>query len=438
MTSRPPRLPFFYGWIVVAVAFVTMGIGVNARTAFSLLFPPILDEFGWERGVTAGAFAFGFVVSMAFTPLLGKMMARWGARVVMPFGVVLLCIGLALGTQIRQPWHLYLTLGLLVAAGTVIAGYTGHSLFLPNWFIRRRGTAIGIAFSGVGVGSIVLLPWLQSIIVSRGWRAACWTLVVVLLVLLVPLNFALQRTRPEDMGLVPDGDEAAARLAATGAHADNVVDRAWASVDWTLGRAMRTARFWWVAVSFFSALFVWYAIQVHQTKYLIDIGYDPTLAAWALGLVGLLGITSQIGLGYLSDRIGREWIWSVSCAGFVLCYALLLVMPSRPTAALLYAMIAAQGFLGYGMGSVYAAVPAELFQGRHYATVFSMLSVASGLGSGLGPWVAGALYDRTGSYAAAFWLMIAVSLLSMLAMWLAAPRKVRVVAGRVRRSGRPG
>ena len=433
VTSRSRRLPFFYGWIVVAVAFVTMAIGVNARTAFSLLFPPILAEFGWERGVTAGAFAFGFVVSMAFTPLLGKMMDAWGARFVVPVGVLLLCVGLGLGTLVRQPWHLYMTLGLLVAGGTVVAGYTGHSLFLPNWFVRRRGTAIGITFSGVGIGSIVMLPWLQSVIVSAGWRAACWSLVVLLLVVCVPLNLALQRTRPEDIGLVPDGDEAAARKAATGAHADNVLDREWASVDWTLRRAMRTTRFWWLALGFFSSLFVWYAIQVHQTKYLIDIGYDPTVAAFALGLVGLLGVVSQIGLGVLSDRIGREWIWSISSLGFIVSCVLLLVMAYHPTPAVLYAMVTSQGLVGYGMSAIYAAIPAELFQGKHYGSVFSVLSVASGLGSGLGPWMAGAVYDHTGSYAPAFVLLIAVTVVSMVSIWLAAPRKVRAVAGRVRR-----
>jgi MFS family permease len=433
VTSRSRPLPFFYGWIVVAVSFVTMAVGVNARTAFSLFFPEILTEFGWERGLTAGAFAFGFVVSMTFTPLLGKMMDAWGVRVVMPFGVVLLCLGLGLGTLIRQPWHLYMTLGLLVAGGTVIAGYTGHSLFLTNWFIQRRGAALGLAFSGVGIGSIVMLPWLQSVIASAGWRAACWSLVVLLLVVCVPLNLALQRTRPEDIGLVPDGDEAAARKAATGAHADNVVDRDWASVDWTLARAVRRARFWWVALGFFSSLFVWYAIQVHQTKYLIDIGYDPAVAAFALGLVGLLGVVSQIGLGVLSDRIGREWIWSLSSLGFIAACVLFLLMPYRPTPALLYAMVASQGLVGYGMAATYAAIPAELFQGKQYGSIFSVLSVASGLGSGLGPWVAGAVYDRTGSYAPTFYLLIAVTLVSMAAIWLAAPRKVRVVAGRVRR-----
>src|SRR5207244_3587821 len=100
------RLPFYYGWVVVAVAFVTMAIGINARTAFSLFFPPILDEFGWERGVTAAAFSLGFVVSMAFGPWLGRAMDRWGPQRAIPVGVLLLSAGLALGPFTRQPWHL--------------------------------------------------------------------------------------------------------------------------------------------------------------------------------------------------------------------------------------------------------------------------------------------------------------------------------------------
>src|SRR5437762_2951567 len=159
------RLPFFYGWVIVAVTFVTMGVGVNARTAFSLLFPPILDEFGWERGVTAAAFSLGFIVSMAFTPLLGRVMDRWGPHRVMPVSVLTVSVGLVLATFVRRPWHLYVTQGLLVGAGSICAGYTGHAFFLPNWFVRRRGIAMGIAVSGVGVGSIVLFPWLQTLIV---------------------------------------------------------------------------------------------------------------------------------------------------------------------------------------------------------------------------------------------------------------------------------
>jgi len=423
------RLPVFYGWIAVAVAFVTMGLGVNARTAFSLLFPPILDEFGWERGLTAGAFSVGFLVATVFTPWMGAVMDRRGPRFVIGAGALAVGAGLALAPLVRAPWHLYLTLGVLVSGGTLACGYTSHALFLPNWFVRKRGLAIGIAFSGVGVGSILMLPWIQTVIVRSGWRAACYATAAIVLLTLVPLNL-LQRRRPEDLGLRPDGD-AAPLGSATRIHPANVVDPAWASIEWTLARAARTARFWWIVVGFLGGLFAWYAVQVHQTKYLIEIGFAPAQAAWALGLVGFAGIAGQIALGHLSDRIGREWVWTLSCGGFVLCYVALLALPTRPTPVLLYVMVGAQGLLGYGLASVYGAIPAEIFQGPHYGKVFGTLSLASSTGAALGPWVAGALYDRTGNYVAAFSVAIAASVISAAAMWLASPRKVRAVAGRV-------
>src|SRR5437667_5255329 len=111
-----------------------MAVGVNARTAFSLLFPPILDEFGWERGVTAGAFSFGFLVSAFLSPSLGRLMDRRGPRVVMELGTGLMTIGLLLAPLVREPWHLYATLGVLVVGGSVCMGYSVQALFLPNWF----------------------------------------------------------------------------------------------------------------------------------------------------------------------------------------------------------------------------------------------------------------------------------------------------------------
>jgi len=422
-------LPFFYGWLIVAVVFITMGVAVNARTAFSLLFPPILDEFGWERGMTAGAFSFGFLVSAILSPALGRLMDRRGPRVVMEMGVGLMGAGLLLATLVRQPWHLYATLGVLVGGGSVCLGYTGQGLFLPNWFVRRRGLAISVAFSGVGVGSIVLLPWLQTLIGSMGWRTACWAMGGLVLALLAPLNLLLKR-RPEDLGLQPDGDRSP-HDGAGGGRAANVVDPAWAAVDWTLGRAVRTARFWWIALGYFSGLFAWYAVQVHQTKYLIEIGFSPTYAAWALGFVSLAGIPGQIALGHLSDRIGREWVWTVGALGFALCYVALLLLRHTPTPALLSLMVASQGMLGYGLTSVVGAIPAEIFQGRHYGTIFGTLMLASIAGGAAGPWVTGVLHDATGSYVLAFWIAIACSVVSAGAIWLAAPRKVRAVAGRV-------
>src|SRR3954466_11016988 len=164
------RLPFFYGWIIVIVTFITMAIGGKARTSFSLFFPPILYEFGWERGVTAGAFSFGFLVSGIVSPLIGRLMDRAGPRAVMELGVALMGGGLLLAPLTSQPWHLYVTIGVMVGAGSVCLGYSGQSLFLPNWFIRTRGLAIGIAFAGVGIGSVTLLPGAPHTIGGTGWR----------------------------------------------------------------------------------------------------------------------------------------------------------------------------------------------------------------------------------------------------------------------------
>ncbi|MGH8067912.1 MAG: MFS transporter [Candidatus Entotheonellia bacterium] len=405
-----------------------MGLGVNVRTAFSLLFPPILDEFGWERGMTAGAFSFGFLVSAVLSPFVGRLMDRRGPRVVIEMGVGLMAAGLLLAPLVRQPWHLYATLGVLVGGGANCLGYTGQSLFLPNWFVCRRGLAMSVAFSGVGVGSIIMLPWLQGLIERAGWRAACWTLGLLVLALLAPLNLLLQR-RPEDLGLEPDGDRSGTS-AAVGPTA-NVVDAAWIAVDWTLGRAMRTARFWWIAVGYLCGLFAWYAVQVHQTKYLVEIGFSSTHAAWALGFVSLAGIPGQIALGYVSDRIGREWVWTIGSLGFALCYLALLALRHGPTPTLLFLMVVSQGMLGYGLTSVIGAIPAEIFQGPHYGTIFGTLMLAAIVGGAAGPWVTGALHDATGSYTLAFWIAIGCCALSAGAIWRAGPRQVRAVAGRV-------
>jgi MFS family permease len=316
-----------------------MGIAVNARTAFSLLFPVILDEFGWSRAATAATFTTGLLASNLFTP-----------------------------------WQLHLTFGVLVAGASVLVSYMGHSLLLPNWFVRRRGLALGVAFSGVGVGSFLLLPWLETLIGRAGWRSACWALAALIAVVLVPLNAVVPRRRPEELGLAPDGGAGPARHpAAARGHGDGVVDAAWTAVEWTLGRAIRTGRFWWIFLGYFTGLFAWYAVQVHQTKYLLELGFSPRLAAYALGLVGLTGVVGQIAWGHVSDR-----------------------------------------------ASVFGAIPVELFQGARYGSIFAVLNLASNAGAGSGPWVAGWVHDRTGSYAPAFGLAIACAAVSVAAMWLAA------------------
>ncbi len=425
------RLPFFYGWLIVVVVFITMAFGVNARTAFSLLFPPILDEFQWDRGATAGAFSFGFMVSAVITPILGRIMDKSGPLLVMEAGVLMAAGGMLLAPLSTEPWHLYLTLGVLVGAGSVCTGYTGQSLFLPNWFARRRGLAVSMAFAGVGVGSIVLLPLMQRMIEATGWRSACFALGAVMLVLLVPLNLLVRR-HPRDLGLEPDGDAAQGQAVGGAAPARRVtvVDAQWAAVDWTLARAARTARFWWLGVAFFGGLWTWYAVQVHQTKYLIEIGFSTTQAAWALGWVSLAGVPGQIALGALSDRWGREIVWSVGCLGFCITYAMLLIMGTVPSMPLLMAMVLAQGALGYGLTSVMGAIPLEIFEGKHVGAIFGMLMLGGIAGGAVGPWFTGWTHDLTGSYATGFAVALGFAVLSIIAIWQASPGKVRAVAGR--------
>ena len=428
------RLPFYYGWVVIVVAFVTMAIGVNARTSFSLLFPAIVDEFGWDRGTIAAIFSIGFMVSTGLTPIIGMLMDRFGPRLTIPMGGVFVSIGMYTATLSSEIWHFYLSLGVLVVGGSIFMSYIGHTLFLPNWFERRRGLAVGLAFSGVGAGSMALFPWMQATIDSDGWRTACLVIAAVSLFVLVPLGFIFQRRHPHDLGLQPDGDDV---VPVDGSTADSrrkaraIVDHKWVETDWTLALAMRTSRFWLLMISFIGGLYVWYAVQVHQTRYLIDTGFTRDVAALALGLVSLGGVLGQIWIGQFSDRMGREWAWTLSGIGFLLTYAALYLLRLWPEPWLMYAMVLVQGALGYGLASVFGSVPADLFSGRRYGQIFGVLAAAAGGGAAAGPWLTGVMFDRSQSYDGAFGVAMVVALISIAAMWLAAPRKVRLVSGQI-------
>lgn len=432
--SSPADQPkFFYGWIVVAVAFVTMGAAISARTGFSILFPELIDEFGWNRGVTAGAFSLGFVASTAFVPLVGVMMDKWGPRVVLPFGGLLIAAGYFFAAFITGPIGLYLTFGILVVCGSMATSYIVHSMFLTNWFNRKRGLAIGLAFAGVGVGGIVFFPLMQWLIDNHGWRQSCLVTAAMLVILIVPLNAIFQRQFPEDMGLLPDGDAAEPSEAEEEKKAEaTIVDKEWAATEWTLRRALSTSRFWWLLAAFFCALFGWYGIQVHQTKYLIEVGFSEQFAAGILGLVGVFGIAGQILIGGLSDRIGREVSWTLALSGYVICFTVLIKLGSTPSTTLVYIMAAGQGLLGNGVAALFGPTLRDLFAGPRFATIVGIFGLGGNLGGGAGPWVLGISYDYTGSYESSFVICIVLALVSIACMWIASPRKVRLVAGRVR------
>jgi MFS family permease len=310
--------------------------------------------------------------------------------------------------------------------------FTAQSLFLPNWFVRRRGLAISIAFSGVGVGAILLLPWLQSIIVHNGWRASCWAMGLLVFGVLGPLNLFVWR-RPEDIGLLPDG---ASRVvgAAEKRDASNVVDPAWASIEWTLARAdphrplLVDCR----------RLFLWARRMVCRASAPDEVPHR----GWVHSARGSLGTWHRECrchswsdrprgvVGPDRPRIDREWVWTAGCAGFGVCYAALIALQHSPAKLLLYLMVISQGFLGYALASVMGAIVVEIFEGPHYGSIFGTFTVALIGGGAAGPWVAGVIHDATGSYRLAFILAIGCCIISAAAIWIAAPRKVRMVPSR--------
>jgi MFS family permease len=146
----------------------------------------------------------------------------------------------------------------------------------------------------------------------------------------------------------------------------------------------------------------------------------------------MASIPGQIVLGALSDRIGREIVWALSCAGFAICYAALLLLAAQPSQPLLWVMVLSQGLLGYAFTAIMGPAVAEIFEGPHFGAVFSLLMVSLIFGGALGPLVTGLLYDWTGNYRIAFVLGIVLSVVCAAALWLASPRKVRVVAGSLR------
>ena len=230
-----------------------------------------------------------------------------------------------------------------------------------------------------------------------------------LLVLFVvgPLNLLVRR-KPQDIGLLPDGGSHAADGTR---RPSNIVDPAWTSIDWTLARAMSTGRFWWIVLAYFCGLFAWYAVQVHQTKYLIEVGFSPLVAAWALGMVSVVAIPGQIGLGALSDRVGREWVWSAGCCGFAVCYA-----APGVRADVCHGANCRGDLRGTALRRHLRHDHGRIDRRRRRRTLDK-------------------IHDATGSYRLAFLLAVACCVISVVAIWIASPRRVRMVPGRIESIG---
>jgi MFS family permease len=326
-------------------------------------------------------------------------------------------LGLLVSTQVQTVWQLCLSWGLLVAQGFNLAGFAPHLAHVALWFQRRRGVASGLMLSGASIGGLLIVPSAQYLADRYGWRLAYTALGVLIMTCLVPLNALGQRHRPADLGLSPDGRPDPPVV-------PSIATASGPGTPWTLWRAMGTTRFWLIFI--LGGCLGWLSniTSVHQIAHMIGNGLPSMLAASVVGIVSLLRAASSAMGGGLSDRLGRETVFTtgaVACSAGLACLALL--DQSAPV-WLVYGYALALG-LGYGVyGSVYAASTADLFFGPSLGTILGALELAWGLGGFGGAWFGGDWYDRWGSYHGAFAITIGINLLGCVALWLAAPRRL--------------
>jgi MFS family permease len=416
---------FYYGWMIVGTGFVTLGAAFGVWYSFSVFILAIIDEFGWSRAAASSIFS-TFIFSQALMNLAtGHLQDRYGPRVVIPMGTVVLAAALALTSRSQNLWHFTIAYGILAGAGVSLIGFASHSAFMPKWFERKRGLALGITMSGIGFGMLFLIPLVERWISTFGWRTAYLFLAALILLLLGPLNLLLARRSPQALNLQPDGDAGEEEgPQPTPAMRLTVVDTAWAAESWTLQKALRTRRFWFLFLAFFCLAFADQGTLLHAISVMVNNGLARETAAYYFGILGLAGSAGKIVMGYLSDVYGRERTGTLGVAlAAAGIYCLMHAGGAPGILPLLFAL-----FFGLGYGAVAPLLPslcADIFLGNSFGLIFAFIAIGGGAGGAAGAYMAGLLRDVSGTYTTPLTVFIGFLLVACLLIWLAAPRKVR-------------
>jgi len=398
------RRPFFYGYVIVALCFFNMVLMRGILASFSVFNIALIESFRWSRAATGSiASVNGFVYS-ASSPLVGWGYDRFGPRILMPFGAFLIGCGLLLSGASSSLWQLYLSYGLLVGLGIGCIGFVSNTALLSHWFRRRRGTAMGAATMGLGVG-ILVVPVVQILITRYGWRTAMALLGIVVLATIVPLNAVFQRRRPEDVGQVPDGDWSAAEdAAAVATSAPEVATEAPAAAkapparDWTLAEAFCSFPFWSITLGHLGLGTGLALMYTHAVAHLVHVGLAKQLAANAFSLVGVARIPSTAIWGFVSDRLGRDRAYRLGTLFTLGGIGVLMALRSDAPAWWFVAFAVLYG-IGHSSGNpTFGATIADIFGGRNVGVILGWLEVPFGIGVALGSWFGGYAFDVAGSY----------------------------------------
>ena len=414
---------FYYGWIIVAVALVSMAFWLGIRASFSVYYVALLEDYTWSRSGSAGVQSMALITYTVLAPLVGGLIDRFGPRRVIVPGIVVLGLGLVLCSTIKTLGQFYLIYGVVMGAGITCIGIITYSAILAHWFDKKRGLASGIAVSGMGLGTFVLVPLSQSFISMWGWRIAFIMTGVVVLILLLPANGIFLRHKPEEVEQGVDGLNSSAPSKMSASRKENPQATA---TDWTVKKAAQTGRFWALIIFPFLAITGIYIVLVHNVKFLVDQGIEKMSAAFIFAMVGVISSIFRIFWGWLSDRIGREMTFTMGIMCACLGIGSLLMIESNGSRLFTYCFFIFFG-MGWGVSApMFMSVSADLFRGRIFGLIYGFVEAGIGLAGALGAWLAGYLFDRTQTYSGAFIVAIVVMLLSCVFVWLAAPRKYRI------------
>lgn len=420
-TNRRPR--FFYGWYIVGVAVLVNIAGTFAfSSTLSIFLKPITEELGVSRGAFSLIRTFEIGVAAMIVPLLGPWLDRHGGRGIIVLGVLMEGAGLLLSSLVQSFWQFVLVRCSLVIAGEALLGSLVINVTLAQWFVRKRGRAMGIANLGTGIAKLGIPLVAASLFVLIGWRGtwAVFGVIAPLLVVVPALIFV--RRRPEDMGLHPDGEPPGEGLAGSAAfgrkHGGSQHQSARDETTWSRSEALRLPAFWLLVITFGIASVGIAGLNLHIFSYVTDIGHSPLVAASFMSTIALTQLGSTLVWGVLADRLD---VRKVSCVQFLIQGAGLVLAISSGDIRFVYA-----GFFLYGTGLAGSFVLREViwanFFGRtSLGTVRGLSLFFSHLFAAAGAPFFGFLHDRTGSYDFSFTLFSCALFTSALLILLAKP-----------------
>lgn len=382
----------FYGWVVVIAFLVFTVIIYGTRYSFGVFFKPLESQFELTRAATSGVFSVYLLLCGVFSVLGGWALDRYGPRIVIiPMGL-LTGLSLLLTSQASSAWQLFITYSLLLAMGTG-AGYPIMMATISRWFDKKRGLAIGIASSGVGLGTLAMAPFATYLIINFDWRVAFIVMGAIAGLIITSLS-TLLRKDPAEMGLLPDGEKPGSDKIG---EQDNRADIQPPSLS--LFQAVRTADFWFLG----GIWFLWGAglhlVLTHIVPHATDVGISAIEAAGVLSLIGGMNILGRLIMGWASDRIGRK----TSAIICVLIDAGALIWLIWSKDLWMFYLFAAAFGLGYG-GLTPSLFPllGDIFGLRNLGVIMGVLDIGWAIGSAIGPALGGLVFDVTKSYFLAF------------------------------------